>query len=186
MRKYLLLLFIIITTLVHAQELSIVGVPLSGTITEFSSKLQKKGYKISSFSKELPIGQRAFEGRFSNDDALILVTYFTDTKKVYDATLVISSFEESHLKQYYELFKEIISSKFQKLGKSSNGEIDRFNGRNMWRFFCYDSDSSKIASAYIYYNIIPADDEFDTIYQINLKIRNKDAPSFLEETINSF
>lgn len=144
---YLLLIFS--ASFVHAEGLSIIGIPLSGTIEQFSDNAKKYGYKVSPLSKELPIGQRLFEVRFAGEDAFLLVSYKSTSKQVYDAVLTVSSFEESGLDKYYKAFKTIISGKFLQLGKSSKSEIDQFHGKNMWRYFCYDENSCKIASAYI-------------------------------------
>ncbi len=187
LRNIISSIFVLISsTFAMAEELSIIGIPLTGTIDQFTSNVNKQGNRVSSFSKQLPVGQRAFEVRYAGEDAILMVSYNPTSKRVYDATLTLSSFNESDLQPYYENFKTIISNKFTRLGKSSKGEIDQFHGKNMWRFFCFDEASNKIGSAYIYYWDIPADEEYDTIYQINLKIRNSEAPSWEEEMINNF
>lgn len=163
-----------------AENLTVLGIPLSGTIDNFGLELTKQGYRVSPESKNLPVGQRAYEVRFAGEDAILLVSYFKDSKEVYDAILTFSSFSKTELSPLYELYKKNLENKVKGKGASVSGEIDRFRGTPMWRY-TYTRDGKNIGKAYIYYWDIPADEKFDTIYQLNIRYRSWKAPSFEEE-----
>ena len=182
MKRYILILLLVVTVFsCLAEEMTVLGIPLSGSIDSFSVQLKNQGYRISPESKKLPIGQRAFEVRFAGEDALLLVSYFKDSKEVYDAVLTFSSFNKSELTPLYELFKKKLGDKIKGSGVTISGEIDKFHGNPMWRYK-YSRNGKYIGASYIYYWDIPADENYDTIYQLNIKYRNSIAPSFEDES----
>lgn len=182
MKQLLLALILFLSPLfAFCEDLTVLGIPLNGTIESFTTKLKSQGHKVSVESAKLPLGQRMFEVIFGGDDALLLVTYDTVTKKVYDAVLTFSSFKKSDLTKYYEQFKKNLPQKIQGPGSSVTAETDIFHHNTLWRYK-YSRNNSPIGRAYIYWWEIPADDEYDTIYQLNIRYRRADAPSFEEET----
>ena len=182
MKRYILFLFLVISVFsCLAEEMTVLGIPLSGSIDSFSAQLKNQGYRVSPVSHKLPIGQRAFEVRFAGEEALLLVSYFKDSKEVYDAVLTFSSFNKSELTPLYELFKKKLGNKVKGSGVTISGEIDKFHGNPMWRFK-YSRNDKYIGASYIYYWDIPADENYDTIYQLNIKYRNSIAPSFEDES----
>lgn len=79
-------------------HVKIAGVPLTGTISEFSAKLQAKGYTISPDNKTAGLGSRIFDGVFMNEKASLIVGYDVKTKIVYNAHVV---FEEQYETEDY-------------------------------------------------------------------------------------
>ena len=188
MKKLLLatIIFAISHILVMAENITVLGIPLTGTIDNFTAKVKSKGYRISPESKNLPIGQRCFEVRFAGEDALLLVSYDKETKNVYDAVLTLSSFNQESLKPKYELFRNQIGRKYVKVGCKVSAQTDRFHNMPMWRFSIEDSKNEHVGNIYLYYWDIPADEQFSTIYQLNIRYRSKDAPSFNDEYLDIF
>lgn len=129
MKRYIVILLLIVTVFsCLAEDMTVLGIPLSGSIDSFSAKLKNQGYRISPESKKLPIGQRAFEVRFAGEEALLLVSYFKDTKEVYDAVLTFSSFNKSELTPLYELFKKSSETRLKAQGLQSLRRLINFMG----------------------------------------------------------
>lgn len=116
MKKSIILLFISIMALcipMQAQHLKFMDIPLTGTITQFQSKLQAKGMKYDkALSQELPAGTRAFNGTFAGEKANIFVYYDPATKVVYKAKAVIGCETTSICEQKYNEFKTLLSNKY--------------------------------------------------------------------------
>lgn len=188
MRRLLLalMLSLLSSAAMLAEDITVLGIPLKGSIENFTAKLKQQGYRVSPESKALPMGQRAFEVRFAGEDAILLASYDVNTKNVYDAVLTFSSFQQESLKSKYELFKTNVDKKYAfKPGNKVSAQIDRFHGMPMWRF-TIEHKEELIGKIYIYYWDIPADDEYDTIYQLNIRYRRGDAPSFEDESLKLF
>ena len=65
MKKFVLLLFVCLATLtVSAEHLKFKGIPLTGTISQFTAKLKAQGVTISPNNKTAGPGFRWFIGTF--------------------------------------------------------------------------------------------------------------------------
>ena len=74
MKKVLLLLLVAIFSFaVQAKHLEFMGIPITGSITSFQSKLIAKGCSVSKDTNQYPIGIRAFKGIFAGKDCDIIV-----------------------------------------------------------------------------------------------------------------
>ena len=100
--------------LLPAQEhLMFMGIPLTGTINQFQTKLQAKGVRHDrQLSNELPLGIRAFKGTFSNRKANISVYYNSKTLLVYAAKAYIPDLTEENANELFELFKHNLLTKY--------------------------------------------------------------------------
>ena len=90
------------------------GIPLTGTITQFQTKLQAKGVtydKVSSL--QMQSGIRVFNGTFSGYKSTIYVYYDSDTKLVYSARAYIFELSEERAKQVFEDLKYKIQTKYK-------------------------------------------------------------------------
>ena len=66
------------------------GIPLTGNINSFQTKLEAKGCKIDNFyNRYASAGTRIFKGQFAGNDARIIVSYNNKDKNVYRAKVVI-------------------------------------------------------------------------------------------------
>lgn len=116
MKKSIILLIISIVALccpMQAQHLKFMGIPLTGTITQFQNKLQAKGVKYDKkTSQRAPSGVRAFNGTFAGEKADIYVYYDQSSKVVYRAKAVITYPTETICDSHYNDFKSLLSSKY--------------------------------------------------------------------------
>lgn len=127
-KNTLALLFFLMTILSYGQtkHLSIMGVPITGNIATFQKKLTAKNYRVDAKSnKELPVGQRAFKGRFSGHECNLIAYYFPDDKIVYKVRVSIDFVYESSADNAYKEIKRNLLRKYKnadtKTGRSSNG-----------------------------------------------------------------
>ena len=116
MKKSIILLIISIVALcipMQAQHMKFMGIPITGTITQFQSKLTAKGVKYDKASSQLlPSGVRAYSGTFAGEDAKIYVYYNTTSKVVYEAKAVMSYATESSRDSKYDDLKSLLLSKY--------------------------------------------------------------------------
>ena len=98
-RTISLLLLCMIWFVASAQQhMKFMGIPLDGTITTFTTKLQAKGVKISPNNSKSGAGCRWFVGSFFGQSAEIYVYYNPTTKIVYRAKAVIERDKFEQLK----------------------------------------------------------------------------------------
>lgn len=116
MKKSIILLIISIVALcipMHAQHMKFMGIPLTGTITQFQSKLTAKGVKYDkTTSGILPTGVRAYTGTFAGQKADFYVYYESSSKIVYRAKAVIGCISESICEQVYSEMLSMLSTKY--------------------------------------------------------------------------
>ena len=116
MKKIVYLLFALLTTLsVNAQNehLKFMGIPLTGTITAFQSKLTAKGISYDkSASANSKAGVRCFKGLFSGENAYIYVYYNEKTKIVYRAKAVIKYDDEDVAQRKFSRFSSMLKEKY--------------------------------------------------------------------------
>ena len=118
MKKIIMLwLFAIISIVGSAQNttehLSYMGIPITGTITQFQAKLQAKRCSLDKqTSNSLGVGCRAFKGNFIGNKVTIFVYYDENTKVVYRVKSVISKISENIADQKYEYIKNMLLQKY--------------------------------------------------------------------------
>ena len=118
MKKIIMLwLFAIISIVGIAQNttehLSYMGIPITGTITQFQAKLQAKRCSLDKqTSNSLEVGCRAFKGNFIVNKVTIVVYYNENTKVVYRVKSVISKISENIADQKYEYIKNMLLQKY--------------------------------------------------------------------------
>ena len=124
----LTLLFCLITILASSQtkHLTVLGIPITGSITTFQQKLFSKKFRLDAKeNKQLPIGERAFKGRFSGHECSLKAYYFPDDKIVYKVRVSIDFTYESSADNAYKEIKRNLLRIYKcadtKTGRSSNG-----------------------------------------------------------------
>lgn len=127
-RLHLSILFCLLTVLSYGQakHLTIMGIPITGSITTFQQKLLAKNYLVDARrNKVLPEGQREFKGRFSGHKCSLRAYYFPDDKIVYKVRVSIDFVYESSADNAYKEIKRNLLRKYKyadtKTGRSSNG-----------------------------------------------------------------
>lgn len=126
MRKLLALLFLMLTITCHAQHMKFLGIPIDGTINQFTQKLSTKGIKVHpNNARDSGIANRIFYGQFMNKQAEILVWFNPKTKIVHTVKVILygKSYEET--KQMYDDVSEVIKNKYNvqstETGKLTDG-----------------------------------------------------------------
>ena len=115
--KKLFVLFLVclmsLNILAQEEHLKFMGIPLTGSITTFQSKLQAKGIKYDkTTSMQLGAGCRAFNGTFSGEKARIFVYYNDKTKNVYRAKAVITYLNKSIGENKFQEFRSMLKTKY--------------------------------------------------------------------------
>lgn len=97
----------------YAQHMKFMGIPLNGTISEFTAKMKAKGAIISPGNSVSGPGCRYFNGTFFGEKANFYVYYNPSTKIVYRAKAVITSTYFDYVKNIYDEIKRVIQNKYQ-------------------------------------------------------------------------
>lgn len=135
MSYFRIIMFMVFSVLglnISAKHLEFMGIPITGTITSFQTKLQSKGCSLSKDNNQLPTGIRGFEGVFAGKDCRIIVWYNHRTKQVYQVRAIADcddSLEYAHSVFYY--YKNLLKQKYEgrvldsdMLEDSPNGEYE--------------------------------------------------------------
>lgn len=94
-------------------HLKFMGIPITGNITQFQTKLVSKGCSFDKqVSASLSAGIRAFKGTFAGNKVDIYAYYDTQTKIVYRVKAVISGVSEDIAEQKYGEYKSLLSKKY--------------------------------------------------------------------------
>ena len=129
MKNLLLTVLLCLMTILsygETKHLTIMGIPLTGNIATFQQKLISKNYRLDTKeNKQLPVGERAFKGRFSGHECTLKAYYFLDDKTVYKVRVSIDFAYESSADNAYKEIKRNLLRKYKyadtKTGRSSNG-----------------------------------------------------------------
>lgn len=110
----------------QTKHLTVLGIPITGSINTFQQKLIAKNYRLDTKeNKQLPVGERAFKGRFSGHECSLKAYYFPDDKIVYKVRVSIDFAYESSADNTYKGIKRNLLRKYKyadtKTGRSSNG-----------------------------------------------------------------
>ena len=115
-----------ISSFSQTKHLTVLGIPITGNISTFQQKLIAKNYHLDTKENiQLPIGERAFKGRFSGHECTLKAYYFPDDKTVYKVRVSIDFAYESSANAAYMEIKRNLLRKYKyadtQTGKSSNG-----------------------------------------------------------------
>lgn len=126
MRKLLALLFLMLTITCHAQHMKFLGIPIDGTINQFTQKLSTKGIKVHpNNARDSGINNRKFYGQFMNKQAIIWVWFNPKTKIVHTVKVVLYGKNYEETKQMYDAVSEVIKNKYNvkstETGKLTDG-----------------------------------------------------------------
>lgn len=132
----------------QAQHMKFMGIPLTGTITQFQQKLAAKGVthdkRLSALSDK---GTRVFKGSFAGSDATIVVMYSVNTKIVYAAKAYYDCYSTTAREQKYDELKSLLEQKYVAESKHIS-EISEDDGHERFKITVTD-DSRKIVLGYI-------------------------------------
>lgn len=98
----------------QTKHLTIMGIPITGSINTFQKKLLAKNYRLNTKeNKSLPVGQREFKGRFSGHDCALRAYYFPDDKTVYKVRVAIDFLSASNADNAYKEIKRNLLRKYK-------------------------------------------------------------------------
>ncbi|MBO7347891.1 MAG: hypothetical protein J6U46_05520 [Bacteroidaceae bacterium] len=133
----LLLFFVAVSSYGQTKHLSIMGIPITGNIATFQQKLVAKSYRVdAAANKDLPVGQRAFKGKFSGHDCSLIAYYFQETKIVHKVRVSIDFPKYADADNAYNEFKKNLLMKY----KNTDLKKGRNNGREFIRVAVFDDN----------------------------------------------
>lgn len=119
------------------------GIPITGTITQFQTKLNTKGVKYNQqLSGMLDAGTRGFNGTFAGNKVTIFVYYDIRSKIVYRVKSVIENLSEDIAEQKYSSMRQLFMQKYDEISYgeqeskealyvyADNGQIDMYISKN--------------------------------------------------------
>ena len=144
-RKLMLLLFVSLFTLVlnaQTEHMKFAGIPLTGTIDQFQTKLVAKGFRLNTkMSKMLPVGTRSFVGTFAGKKGNIAVYYDSKTKNVYGAKVYYDGLTDDRAKEELDNLRSILSAKYGETsitdGTDKSGRATFTVDTGLGSIYCY-------------------------------------------------
>lgn len=107
--NYFILVLLFGINNVQAQHLTYLGIPIDGSMADFSQKLVEKGFKQVSNENN----SCGFYGKVLNDSVITFVYCTYKTKTVYSVTQVKFSKSEFDSKMYLSSMKELYRKKYE-------------------------------------------------------------------------
>ena len=109
---YALLFGILLTSCSnYIEHMDFMGIPINGTLEDFSKKLVEKGLKrVEPEDKETK--SNIFEGTFSGEDAVFYVLYNERSNWVYGVSVIVFCKTLDELYEKYEYFKSSFNKKY--------------------------------------------------------------------------
>ncbi len=156
---YLTLMFCLMTILTYSQtkHLTVLGIPIKGSIATFQQKLIAKNYRLDTKeNRQLPVGQRAFKGRFSGHECSLRAYYFPDDKTVYKVRVSIDFTYESSADGAYKEIKRNLLRKY----KNSNIKTKSTDGHESLHLLVIDDEDDMLG--FIDLIVFEGDDTYDS------------------------
>ena len=123
------------------KHLTVLGIPITGSITTFQQKLLTKKYRLDTKeNKRLPVGQRAFKGRFSGHECSLRAYYFPDDNTVYKVRVSIDFLSELNADGAYKEIKRNLLRKY----KNSDSQIKNTDGHESLHALIIDDDDDML------------------------------------------
>lgn len=129
MKKIITLLLLFVALSVQAQEehMKFMGIPLDGKISQFQMKLSAKGVTPDDGIIDYKsLGSRRYKGSFAGKNATIFIYFDENTKVVYRAKAVITSYSEELNESEYNYFFNMLSKKYGDYADIKKDEHDNY------------------------------------------------------------
>lgn len=159
-RLLFLILFCMVTVLSYGQtkHLTIMGIPITGSVTTFQQKLLAKNYRLDTKeNRQLPVGQRAFKGRFSGHECSLIAYYFPDDKIVYRVRVAIDFITETRADAAYTEIKNNLLRKY----KNASPKMGRRDGHESMSTMIIDDDDDILG--FIDLIVFEGDDNYESV-----------------------
>ena len=140
---------------VFSQHLQFSGIVIEGDLASFQAKLATKGIRVNSAkSKEAPVGQRIYNGKFQGYNAEFTVYYSRKTSKVYKIKVYIESKNKDTILNILNKSRKAIEHKYV-----FNTDHDEDDDNHLhYQYIIYPSKESvesigtiRIVPSYAYY-----------------------------------
>ena len=156
-----LLFLLSVCSMGQTKHLTIMGIPITGSINSFQQKLLSKNYRLNTReNKFLPVGQREFKGRFSGHECTLRVYYFPDDKIVYKIRVCIDFVYESSADNAYKEIKGNLLRKY----KDSDTTINSTDGHESLHALIIDDEDDLLG--FIDLVVFDGDDTYEKILVI--------------------
>lgn len=140
MKKFSLTFLLCLMTILsygQTKHLTIMGIPITGSITTFQQKLLAKNYRADARrNRVLPDGQREFKGRFSGHTCSLRAYYFPDDKVVYKVRVTIDFIKTSNADAAYTEIKGNLLRKY----KNASPKMGSRDGHESMSVMIIDDD----------------------------------------------
>ena len=117
------------------KHMDFMGIPINGTISNFSTKLASKGFKAT--KKSLTNGTKTFSGNYFNWPASLYVYYIPSTKLVYRVKVVISSYTDTSAGY---LMGQLLAA-YEEKYEGADTEEGEHDGYDAYEMIVYDWDN---------------------------------------------
>ena len=138
-KLFLTILFCFMAVLSYCQtkHLTIMGIPITGSITTFQQKLLAKNFRVdAAANKEFPVGQGAFKGKFSGHDCSLIAYYFPESKIVHKVRVSIDFPKYVDADNAYNELKKNLLVKY----KNTDLKKGQNNGHEFIRVAVFDDN----------------------------------------------
>ena len=133
------LLFVLFATGLNAQHFNFLGIPIDGNINDFQNKLAAKGIKVNrAASKEAPVGQRVFIGKFKGYNSDVVVFYNRKTKIVYKVEVETYSKRQDVIQKLLETSIQSIEKNYVYASDHDLNDMTRAH----YKYYIYPSHES--------------------------------------------
>lgn len=167
------------TSLCFAQEetehMTFMGIPMGIIITQFKAQLAKKNVVESPESKQYPVGQKVFKGRFSGQNSRIIVWYNERSKSVYRGKAMIERYGKESILQLLNKMEAKLDLKYGINGKT----VDMFKDDYLHETKCvfYDTQNGRI-------DLFITGEDYTDLGRFYLHVDYYDKKSNIENTID--
>ena len=171
---YFIILFCMMTILSYGQtkHLTVLGIPITGNIATFQKKLIAKNYRLDAKeNKHLPVGQRAFKGRYSGHECSLRAYYFPDDKTVYKVRVSIDFLSALNADGTYKEIKRNLLRKY----KNSSVKTKSTDGHETQHLLVIDDEDDMLG----FIDLIVF--EGDDTYESELVVGYTDMEGFVKE-----
>lgn len=175
MKRILILLLAVVAMILPSASKTIefMGIPVEGTITEFTKKLQAKGFVISPENSAMPEGMRLFNGEIAGVPCSLLINYGIKSKKVFQVMSMTyyAELDDNSQKEIKKL-ADFFDTSYEKVGILQDSSIEGVN--LSFEYLIYEDDKGVAVAGF---ELEESEDEetgYDlTMYALNYALFEK-------------
>lgn len=166
MKKSLIILILSLLAIslpAQAEHLKFMGIPLTGSITQFQQKLAAKGVTHDKKTSAIAdMGTRVFSGKFAGEKAKIVVWYDAQTKIVYGAKAVYECYSTKSRDNKYNELKPMLIQKYAE----ENIEETTEDGLERIKIYITNQDATEQVGGVALYR---SEEDYGDIYYVHVE-----------------